>query len=418
MGLIMAGGIVLVGALAFCAYYLAFAPRWRVRVRAIIATLVVLALGVAALALLLMVRWFDYPLVSWRPFTIAALLALPVVGYVGLGLAGVAVIDLIWRGVGRVRRASASVVPQGSTTADEAADTLPRRLVFLRWATCLVTVAAVGVTGFGYARAHEPAITPVTVTSSQLPPAFDGYRVALLTDLHIGPGLSGEFLRHVVDETNAARPDLIVIAGDVVDGFVAQLSGELTPLSDLRAPDGVLVVTGNREYFAGRPSDWIVAFRSLGLTVLDNNGVTLNRAGATIDVLGIGDRMGPGTTASNLALADRRLRDTVGPRSHFRILAVHEPLQVLADSEGDYVPVDGEGLAATLDVDLALCGHTHGGQMWPVQALVFLQQPVLAGVHDLAGVTTVTSRGVGALGPPVRVGAPPEIPLITLHVAA
>jgi len=433
MGLIAMGVVALMGALAFCVYYLAFAPRWRVWARVLIAVVVLLAAAVFILSVLLMVRPFDYPIVAWRPFTTAALLSLPVVAYVGLGLAGVAVIDLIWRGATRARGGSpaapvghgdGSGVPQDDTpgrasaTVNAApADILPRRVVFLRWAMCLVTAAALGLTVFGYVRAHEPAVTPVTVTSDELPPAFDGYRIALLSDLHIGPGLSGSFLRHLVDETNAAQPDLVVIAGDLVDGSVAELAADLSPLTDLRAPDGVIVVTGNHEVFSGMPSAWIAAFRSLGLTVLDNNGVTLHRGGTSIDVLGIGDRIGTGALVPDLTLADQRLRDAAGPPSQFRILAVHEPLQVLDDGHGRYVAPDGVGLAATLGVDLALCGHTHGGQMWPAQGLIRLQQPVLDGAHDLGGVTTVTSRGAGAWGPPVRVGAPPEIPLVTLRVA-
>ena len=357
-------------------------------------------------------------MVAWRPVTSAALSAVSVATYAGIGLAGVGVINLIWRGVARRRGKTVPAVSAGSTKAGRArGDVLPRRVVFLRWATCLVTVGAVGVTVFGYLRAHDPAITPVTVTSPKLPPAFDGYRIALLTDIHIGPGLSGDFLRRIVDKTNAAKPDLVVIAGDVVDGSVSQLADDLNSLSDLRAPDGVLVVTGNHEYFTGMPEAWIAAFRSLGLTVLDNEGVTLRRGESTIDVLGIGDRIGPGTTASNLAMADRRLRDVAGPPSQYRILAVHEPLQVRADSTDGFVPNDGVGYPATLGINLALCGHTHGGQMWPIQALIRFEQPVLDGVHDIAGVTTVTSRGAGAWGPPVRVGAPPEIPLITLRAA-
>jgi len=415
MAFMAVGLMVLAGGLAFCVFYLAFAPRWRVWVRVAITTLVMLALAAALGSLL--IRPADYPMATWRPVTVTALVALPVMAYLGLGLVGVAAIDLLWRGAARVRRETAASTVL-TDLGEVNANALPRRVVFLRWATCLVTTAAIGVTTFGYVRAHEPVVTPVDVTSPQLPSPFDGYRIALLTDIHIGPGLSGGFLRQVVDETNAAQPDLVVIAGDLVDGSVAQLIADMAPLADLRAPDGVVVVTGNHELYTGMPSAWMAAFRTLGLTVLDNDGVVLHRGDSTIDVLGIGDRNGAGLLAPDLTLADWRLHQTAGPPSAFRILAVHEPLEVLDDGHGRYVAPDGVGLGASLGVDLALCGHTHGGQMWPVQALIRRQQPVLDGVHNLAGVTTVTSRGAGAWGPPVRIGAPPEIPLITLHVAA
>ena len=85
----------------------------------------------------------------------------------------------------------------------------------------------------------------------------------------------------------------------------------------------------------------------------------------------------------------------------FTLFAAHQPLQAL--------DVEGRG------VDLQLSGHTHGGQMWPINYLVPLQQPMLEGKATVGGTTVVTSRGAGAWGPAIRVAAPPEVPIITLR---
>ncbi|MCL2316567.1 MAG: metallophosphoesterase [Actinomycetia bacterium] len=402
MGFIAMGLLGLPCALVALVYYLGFAPRWRPVVRGLVVGAVALVVVVSMMALTL--RRLPLNMDTWRPLTTVALTGLPVVAYTMIGLVPVVVADLVWRA--RSRRSGP-------------APSRPRRVGFLRWATCLVVALALGVTGFGWVRAHAPALTPVTIVSDQLPASFDGYRIALITDLHIGPGLSRAFLQQVVDETNAARPDLVVIAGDLVDGTVAELGGDLAPLAGLTAPDGVVVTTGNHEFYTGEPARWVADYAALGLRVLDNDGVVLTRGDASIDVLGVNDRTGTAPLEPDLALAAQRLHDATGVpvdgTGRFRILVAHEPKQVLDDGDGGGVPVTGTGLPARLGVDLALVGHTHGGQLWPLTALIGAVQPVRDGVHDLAGVTTVTSRGAGAWGPPVRVGAPPEIPLITLR---
>ena len=292
-----------------------------------------------------------------------------------------------------------------------AAAYFPRRVIFVRWATALLLVAALAVTGYGAVNAQFPHLTPVDLTEQDLPPQFDGFTIALVSDIHLGPGISGSFVDRLVDQVDAAKPDLIVIAGDLIDGTVAQLGPELEALTRLSAPYGVLITTGNHEFFYDA-ADWFAWFAAHGLTVLDNSGVQLLRNGATIDVLGINDSAGTPPHTPDLNQAVQRLAASTGApvdgAGRFRLLIAHEPSQATSDDK----------LAARLGVDVQFSGHTHGGQMWPITDFVTLVQPVVDGVHEIGGVTVVTSRGAGAWGPPVRVGAPPEIPLITLHATA
>lgn len=266
----------------------------------------------------------------------------------------------------------------------------------LRVGSVVVAVVALGASTYGLGEAAMPAVSRVTVASADLPVGMAGTKVALVTDLHVGPIRDAGFTRRVVQAINAAEPDLVVLGGDLADGRVDQVGGALAPLAELRAPLGVVAVSGNHEYLSGQPEQWLSLWERLGITVLRNSSVVVGRGGAAFTVAGLTDPQGgrfgaapdPGT-----ALAGT---DPAG----FTLLVAHQPRQAL--------DVQGRG------VDLQLSGHTHGGQLWPFTYLVRLQQPMTAGRATIGDVPVLTSRGAGAWGPPVRVLAPPEIPLITL----
>ncbi|MBM6400327.1 metallophosphoesterase [Phycicoccus sonneratiae] len=363
--------------LLFVWHRLAVAPRWGRRW--VPWTLAVLLLALLAAAL----EGFDVWGGAWSPETMRpvawtgqAFLATCL--YLFLGLVPVAVVSGLvalvrwWHERGREGR---------------------RR--FNRVAAPLVALLAVGTTGYGAWEASHPSVTRFEVSSPELPAAFDGARVALVTDIHAGAVRSAAFTRGVVDLVNAQRPDLVVIAGDLEDGTAARYGPELAPLRDLRAPLGVFATTGNHEMFRDT-ANWVRAFEDLGITVLKNESVPLGRGGETITLAGVHDISGDGVFAPDpdAALAG------VDPAG-FTLYAAHQPRQAR--------DVEGRG------VDLQLSGHTHGGQMWPLRYLVPLQQPVVDGLHDVGDVPVLTSRGIGAWGPAIRVAAPPELPVVTLR---
>jgi predicted MPP superfamily phosphohydrolase len=282
------------------------------------------------------------------------------------------------------------------------------RIHFLRWGVCFVLVLSAATTAYGAVKAQHPEVNEVTVTSADLPAPFAGLRIAVISDIHVGPGISGAFVERLVDQVNAAQPDFIVIPGDLVDGPVSQLGPELAALGRLEAPYGVVLTTGNHEFYSGDVTQWIDYWRDLGITVLDNSGIQLTRQGTTIDVLGINDDQGSGRYEPDLEAAAETLHQAFGApvdgRGRFRLLIAHEPAQALAGQD----PAD-------YGVDVQLAGHTHGGQMWPFDYAILTRQPVLEGVEQVGRITVVTSRGVGAWGPPVRVLADPEILIVTLE---
>lgn len=269
------------------------------------------------------------------------------------------------------------------------------RLRWNRLVAVVVSATAAAVTAYGVIEAGQPRVSERTVTSADLPAELDGLRIALLTDLHAGAVRSDSFTREVVAEINAAQPDLVVIAGDIVDGTAERYSPEIASLADLEAPLGVFATTGNHEMFRDT-ANWLTAFEQVGLTMLNNSSTKIRRNGATITLAGVHDYSGTGPFSPDpeAALAGTSPGD-------FILYIAHQPRQALS--------VAGRG------IDLQLSGHTHGGQMWPIRYLVPLQQPMVDGYAVLGDVPTVTSRGAGAWGPPVRVAASPEIPVITVR---
>ncbi|MFD9881181.1 metallophosphoesterase [Streptomyces alboflavus] len=269
---------------------------------------------------------------------------------------------------------------------------LTRRLFVSRALAAGAATIATATVGYGtYNVLRGPRIKRVTVPLAKLPRAAHGYRIAVVSDVHLGPVLGEGFARKVVDTVNSTQPDLIAVVGDLVDGDVADLAGAARPLADLRARDGAFFVTGNHEYFSGA-EQWVDHVRELGLRPLENARTELpyfDLAGVN-DVQGEGEGEGPDF---GKALGDR-------DRTRTSVLMAHQPV-VIHD-------------AVKHGVDLQLSGHTHGGQLWPNNFIADLANPTLAGLERYGDTQLYVTRGAGAWGPPVRVGAPSDITVVEL----
>jgi predicted MPP superfamily phosphohydrolase len=289
--------------------------------------------------------------------------------------------------------AEPSRAEEPSTRASTPAPALPSRRLFVsRVVGGAAAVAAVGTVGYGtYGVLRGPKVKRVAVPLAKLPRSAHGFRIAVVSDIHLSPVLGRGFAQTVVDTINSTQPDLIAVVGDLVDGSVKDLGPAAAPLAQLRARHGAFFVTGNHEYFSGA-EQWVEEVRRLGMRPLENDRTELpyfDLAGVN-DIAGESEGQGPDFAK---ALGDR---DT----ARACVLLAHQPVQI-------HDAVDH-------GVDLQLSGHTHGGQLWPGNFIAAAENPTLAGLESYGDTQLYVSRGAGAWGPPTRVGAPSDITVIEL----
>jgi len=289
-------------------------------------------------------------------------------------------------------RGALALLPKGETAPDP-----ERRQFIARLVSGIASVSAIGLTGAGlYSVLRPVAVKRVAVPLARISKSLSGYTIVQMTDIHVGPTIGKEFIEQLVATTNALEPDLIAITGDLVDGSVKELGAFVEPLSKLRAKDGVYFVTGNHEYYSGA-DEWIAFLETLGIRVLRNEHVRI-RGDEGFDLGGVDDHTahqfgrGHGMDLEKMS----RGRDL----ERALVLLAHQPKAIVE--------------AAPHGVDLQLSGHTHGGQLFPFNFLVKLQQPYVAGLYDHGMAKVYVSAGTGYWGPPMRVGAPAEITRIEL----
>lgn len=267
-------------------------------------------------------------------------------------------------------------------------------------ATAWIVVGAAGfATLVGYVNARRVArVVHVDVPIANLPAAWHGFSIAQISDVHVGPTIRRNYVEGIVAAVNRLEVDAIAITGDLVDGSVRDLASHVEPLSRLRAKHGTFFVTGNHEYYSGERA-WTSELRRLGIRVLINEHVVIERDGAALVIAGVTDYSAHHFDPVNRSDPAAALAGAPADAG-VKILLAHQPRSAPA--------------AAAAGFDLQLSGHTHGGQFWPWNFFVRFQQPFTAGLHRLGSLWIYTSRGTGYWGPPKRFGAPSEITQIRL----
>ena len=285
-----------------------------------------------------------------------------------------------------------AVREDGSVTA--------RRVFLARGLAVTAGAVALGTAGTGAVIANSaPVVRRVPITLPRLDPALDGLRIVTFSDAHLSATYGGRRFERLVEIVNAQRPDVVAIVGDLVDGSVDELREDVAPLADLVSDQGVFFVTGNHEYFVDTRA-WLRHLPTLGVQVLHNERVPIRRGTASFDLAGIDDRTAagsgvPGQGADLDAALDGR--DDGTPV----VLLAHQPVMVEQ--------------ARAAGVDLQLSGHTHGGQLWPFDYVIRLDQPAVQGYSRHGDTQLYVTAGAGYWGPPMRVGATPEVTVVELR---
>ncbi|MBI2425545.1 MAG: metallophosphoesterase [Candidatus Hydrogenedentes bacterium] len=287
-------------------------------------------------------------------------------------------------------------------------DVEPGRRQFLAWGVTLA--AGGGMTGIG---GHGVLIAPGRIRLApyelhiaDLPKSFDGLRIAHISDTHYGPFITLEYLTHAINLVNGADPDLVVLTGDYIHRTPHAIADGIGVLRRLKAPLGVVGVLGNHDHWEG-PEACKRRFAEMGIPLVDNTRLFLTAKGLAdtpgkecLCVAGVGDLW-----------TDRvRPKDALAgvPAAMPRLLLSHNP----DVAETRLYPDDR--------VDLMLSGHTHGGQValpgWgPLLLPSAFGQKYAGGLVEGPHCRVLISRGVGMAALPIRIGVPPEVPIITLR---
>lgn len=351
-----------------------------------------LALGPSSvpwLAALVLLMTF-MPVLLWRIERAGWHYTAEVVAWIGYGWMGF-VFLFFWIGLGLeilglLATALQTLLPADLTLIAERLRSFP-----------LAAGATAGVALYGLIDARRIRVERVRLTSPKVGRRARPFRVALISDVHLGVLVGPRRLARMVERVRTLDADVLLSAGDLVDGQADRVS-LLVPLLDaLRPRQGKFAVTGNHDYYVGIEHALDFHARA-GFRVLSGTAVDI---GEDIRIAGVDDPTGRRMGASSNV--DERVPLGDGAPDRFTILLKHQPV---LDARAD-------GL-----FDLQLSGHVHQGQIFPFGWLVRLAYPVRTGLTRLAsGGWLYVSRGTGTWGPPMRVGAPPEITLIEINAA-
>ncbi len=299
------------------------------------------------------------------------------------------------------RRAHRAAQPDIPAADSEAVLPSPGRRRFLEQAAILVSVTPFVATGYGllYGRLDVEVVRQ-RIRLARLPKAFEGFRIAQLSDLHISPFTTAEHIRHCVTITNALKSDLIALTGDYISWDPEAEGGAVSALAGLRAPFGVFGCLGNHEQESSTEESITRLFAVKGIRMLRQEGVPIRSHPEAINLIGIDcPRSRP-----DLQWRLRKVERFVMPGT-VNILLSHYP------GVFNYV--------AGLGIDLTLAGHTHGGQLSLDVVhrgldLSALLSPYTSGWYEKAGSQLYVNRGIGTTGFPIRMGARPEITVLEL----
>jgi len=332
--------------------------------------------------------------------------------FVGSMLAFVLVI--VFGVVDRAARAAAWMyrkarqTAQRHVTADaEAAAPSPGRRHFLQQAAVLVSATPFVAAGYGllYGRLDVEVVRQ-RIRLPRLPKAFKGFRIAQLSDIHMGPFATADYIRRCVAITNELKPDLIVLTGDYIAWDPGSGRDVVHVLAGLRAPHGVFGCLGNHESESETEQFITALFASQGIRVLRQERKTIQSGGEELNLIGIDEPRGESEAEWQRDIYRRLHQGLVMPGT-VNLLLAHDPSVFMFDR------------AADLGVDLTLAGHTHGGQL----SLNFINRSLnlsqllyryTSGWYEKRGAQLYVNRGIGITGFPIRLGARPEISVFEL----
>lgn len=255
---------------------------------------------------------------------------------------------------------------------------------------CAGTLAIAAFIAWGAYRAHSPVVRTERITTTKLSHG-EGYKIVFLSDLHLGRLLGHSYAQSLTERVNKLQPDLVLIAGDVLDeklNYVLQ-EDSLAPLGQLQAPKGVFVAYGNHDYL-DQPAKWQSLLMEQNIKVLRSSFLLIDNR---LKITGLDDYSKDKSTQSLQRLSTNN-------DHYYSILLDHQPRRMVAADKAGY--------------DLYLSGHTHTGQLFPNRLITKKLYPLDYGRAAFGSLTAITNNGYGYWGTPIRTEQAPEIVVIEL----
>ncbi len=248
----------------------------------------------------------------------------------------------------------------------------------------------------GYLNARRPRVVERELRLAPSCGSMEKLDLMLVSDLHLGTRANRRILRRVAGKVEVLRPDLIVLVGDIIDRDVRSIDDRQVEelLTRLRAPLGVYAVTGNHEFITG-VEEAVAGLSRFGIIFLRDRAV---KVAGSFYLAGREDISGPRWGGGGLSLSG--ILEEVDRRCPVIVLD-HQPRRI--------------GEAAAEGVDLVLSGHTHHGQLFPINLITSAIYPVSRGYGTMEETKIYVSSGAGTWGPPVRIGNTPEIVLLRIE---
>nr|XP_006121815.1 transmembrane protein with metallophosphoesterase domain [Pelodiscus sinensis] len=271
----------------------------------------------------------------------------------------------------------------------------------------LAVMVTIALTTVGLLNASQPpAVTTVEIPIHKLPLSMDGLKVVMICDIHLGPTVGKTKLGMVVKMVKALKPDITVIVGDLSDSEVMAIRPAVESLSELNSPLGTYFVTGNHEYYTSDVNNWFELLKSFNIRPLHNENVKISSPRSSIDwfcLAGVDDIEAQMLRYSGHGMDLKKALSNCSA-DHAIVLLAHQPLAAKW------------ALHERPDINLVLSGHTHGGQIFPLNAGAYLLNPFFVGLYKLGQSSFIyVSPGTMYYGIPMRLGSRAEITEIILR---
>jgi uncharacterized protein len=336
-----------------------------------------------------------------------ALIAAPFLWWIFTSTLAFFMVLLVWV-VRLLARGAKSAVKAATQPQVAAGPASPERRRFLEGVATAAVAApfAAGAYGLFWGRINLQ-VTRQPIKLANLPRAFHGFRIAQLSDIHVGPFMSEDQIRKFARIANDLKPDLIALTGDFVTWDASTAPAVVNALSSLNAPLGVYGSLGNHDEWAEAEDVLTELFARAGVRILRQEHTVITAGNESFNLIGVDFTNSRSMSVGGWHLSSYKLEgvEKLMVPGTANILLSHNP--------------DSFNRAAEMGIDLSLAGHTHGGQLAlefisPEIAPSRLITPYVAGWFERPGGQLYVNRGIGTIAAPMRVGAPPEITVYEL----